>query len=133
VLQIDSTDPIHPFIGMQNTRLNSLINRLTSQLQVWLVNPWRRLSLVIIGTLFGFFLANVIATVTGQTADLDVLAALIMVALTELISWLVYSNRRLTIEQNQQPRQRPFGIELINAIKLGVTYGLFLEAFKLGS
>ncbi|MEL6224454.1 MAG: DUF565 domain-containing protein [Cyanobacteria bacterium J06626_14] len=118
---------------MQNTRLNSFIGRLTGELQLWLVNPWRRISLVIIGLLFGFFLANVIATVAGQTSDLDVLAALVMLILTELVSWLVYSNRRFSVERSQQPRQQPLGIELLNAVKIGVIYGLFLDAFKLGS
>ncbi|MEM7773090.1 MAG: DUF565 domain-containing protein [Cyanobacteria bacterium P01_E01_bin.6] len=118
---------------MQDTRLTTLINRLLAQLELWLENPWRRISLILIGLLFGFFLASVIATVAGQTADWDVFAALAILGFTELISWLVYSTRRLSIEQQQKPRPRPLGIELLNAVKLGVMYGLFLEAFKLGS
>ena len=118
---------------MQDTRLNSLFNRLLERLQLWLDNPWRRLSLIVMGLLFGYFVANVIATVSGQTADLDVIVAFVILGFTELTSWLVYSNRRLSIERQQAPRRRPLGIELLNAIKIGVVYGLFLEAFKLGS
>ncbi|MEB3211744.1 MAG: DUF565 domain-containing protein [Leptolyngbyaceae bacterium] len=118
---------------MQDTRLTTLINRLIGQIQLWLVNPWRRISLVVIGLLFGFFLANVISTVTGQTADLDVLVSLMMLTFTELASWFVYSNRRLSIETNQRPRPQPLGTVLLNAVKIGVIYGLFLDAFKLGS
>lgn len=118
---------------MQNTRLNNLVNGFLKQLQLWLDNPWRSLSLIVIGLLFGFFLANVVSTVTGQTADLDVLVALLVLLLTEFISWLVYSTRRTGIESNEASRRRPLGIELLNAIKIGTIYGLFLEAFKLGS
>lgn len=118
---------------MQNTRLTTLVERSLDQLKLWLNNPWRRLSLIVIGLLFGNFAATVVATTTGQNADIDVLVSLILLAFTELTSWIVYGTRRLPIETNRVPRQTPLGIELLNAVKIGLVYGLFVEAFKLGS
>lgn len=118
---------------MQDTRLNSLVNRSLQWLTLWLDNPWRRLSLIVIALLFGYFVANVISTVTGQTADLDVIVSLAMLGFTELVSWLVYSTSRPRNRTQQAPQRRFLGIELLNAIKIGLIYGFYLEAFKLGS
>lgn len=120
-------------LAMQDTRLNSLVNRSLQWLTLWLDNPWRRLSLIVIALLFGYFVANVISTVTGQTADLDVIVSLAMLGFTELVSWLVYSTSRPRNRTQQAPQRRFLGIELLNAIKIGLIYGFYLEAFKLGS
>lgn len=114
---------------MQNTRLNRLTDDLISRFTGWLQNPWRRISLIILGLLFGNFLATAIATSAGQEAELDVLAAALLVGLTEFVSWFVY---RLSARQPSNQARSLFS-ETLNATKIGLTYGLFLEAFKLGS
>lgn len=114
---------------MQDTRLNRVTNALLGQFAQWLSNPWRRVSLIVIGLLFGNFVATVAATVTGQNADWDVLVAVVLLMLIELISWLIYSGR--LVRRRSQPL--PLIVDVINAIKLGLIYGLFVEAFKLGS
>jgi hypothetical protein len=113
---------------MQNTRLNTLIDRLVRQFTTWVQNPWRRTSVIIISLLLGNFLASAIATTTGQWANLDVTISLIMVAIVELINRLRYSNIG-----RSQSGQRPLWISSLDCLKLGLMYGLFLEAFKLGS
>jgi membrane protease YdiL (CAAX protease family) len=113
---------------MQNTRLNTLIDRLVKQLTNWAQNPWRRISLIIICLLLGNFLASAIVTTMGQLAELDITVSLVMVAIVELISWLRYSK----IGRNESG-QRSLWIVMLDSLKLGVMYGLFLEAFKLGS
>jgi membrane protease YdiL (CAAX protease family) len=113
---------------MQNTRLNTLIDRLVRQSTNWAQNPWRRTSLIIICLLLGNFLASAIATTTGQWAKLDIAVALTMVAIVELISWLRYSRIG-----RSESGQRSLWIVMLDSLKLGVMYGLFLEAFKLGS
>lgn len=122
---------------MQDTRLNRILSGSIGQLGGWLLNPWRRISLVILGLLFGNFLATVIATVSGQRATSDVLASLVVISLTEAVSWYVYRwspranlNAALKSSGRAQP---PFIPEVLNALKIGLTYGLFMEAFKLGS
>jgi hypothetical protein len=120
---------------MQNTRLNTLIDRLVQQFTRWSQNPWRRLSLIIISLLFGNFLASAISTSAGQKADLDIAISLILVGITELISWLTYRQdpRRSSAAGETIANQTPLWIVLLNSLKLGLIYGLFVEAFKLGS
>lgn len=115
---------------MQNTRLSSLIDGSLGRFVGFLRNPWRRLSLLIISLLGGNFLATTFATIAGQRADLDVVVAMLLVLVTEVISGLVYGSDRLRGEQRQQ---RVLILEILNGTKLGLIYGLFVEAFKLGS
>ncbi|MDA0269273.1 MAG: DUF565 domain-containing protein [Cyanobacteria bacterium] len=112
---------------MQRTRLTTLLETLGNRLGRWVFNPWRRLSLVIIGLLFGNFFGTAISTIAGQTADFDVFISALLVVGVELISWLFYRRPR------QGERQPSLPLEVANAFKLGLIYGLFVEAFKLGS
>ncbi|NJN21162.1 MAG: DUF565 domain-containing protein [Leptolyngbya sp. RL_3_1] len=112
---------------MQRTRLTTLIETLSNRFGRWVFNPWRRLSLVIISLLFGNFFGTAISTIAGQTADFDVFISALLVLGVEGISWLFYRRPR-------QPEARPsLALEVSNAFKLGLVYGLFVEAFKLGS
>lgn len=113
---------------MQNTRLSTLIDQSLTRLVIFLRNPWRRLSVLIISLLSGNFLATVISTISGQQADLDVVVAIFLLLIAEIISWLVYRG-----DPRPANVQRALALEAANGIKLGLIYGLFVEAFKLGS
>ena len=115
---------------MQNTRLNVLLGGAVGRFGGWLRNPWRRLSLLIISVLLGNFLSSAIATISGQEAIQDVLAAAFMVAVSEGISWLMYRFDRRRLRAGEAS---PMIFELLNGVKLGLMYGFFVEAFKLGS
>jgi len=110
---------------MQNTRLNNLFDTIARRLRQWLFNPWRRLSLQIIGLLFGFFLGSAVSTTAGQTAEWDVVVAGILVLLTEITSSIFYSRNFVL--------RRSLWVDSLNSLKIGLVYSLFLEAFKLGS
>lgn len=110
---------------MQNTRLNRLVGVVNGQLGRWLRNPWRRISLRIISLLFGTFLGTAISTIAGQEASWDIVVALFVLGLTEFISFLAYRT-------NPRIRQSLW-VENLNAIKIGLSYSLFLLAFLLGS
>ncbi|MBD2533535.1 DUF565 domain-containing protein [Nostoc flagelliforme FACHB-838] len=110
---------------MQNTRLNNLFDAIATRLGQWFLNPWRRLSLVIISFLFGFFLANVASTTAGQRSELDVVVAAFLVMLTEITSRIFYHRSFM--------ERRSLLVDSLNLLKVGFIYGLFLEAFKLGS
>lgn len=96
--------------------------------------------MVALGFLLGNFLATALATSAGQQAELDILAGALLVSLTEGISWLFYRRSRTGQEplprSPNAPRSRParsLVAEILNATKIGLIYGLFIEAFKLGS
>ncbi|MEL6384686.1 MAG: DUF565 domain-containing protein [Cyanobacteria bacterium J06626_18] len=114
---------------MQRTRLATLLETATTRFSRWVFNPWRRLSLVIIGLLFGNFFAISISAIAGQAAKLDVVISAILLIATELISWLVYRRRA----KRSADQQNSLLLEVMNAFKIGMIYGLFVEAFKLGS
>lgn len=110
---------------MQNTRLNRLVDAIAERLTGWLRNPWRRLSVMMISLLFGNFLGNAFSTVAGQLGTLDIYAAAGLTIGVELISRLVYRRR--------PEAQSSWVLDASNALKIGVIYSLFVEAFKLGS
>nr|WOA02480.1 hypothetical protein [Gloiopeltis furcata] len=58
-----------------------------------------------------------------QTGDWSIIAASVIVTLNEVISQLAYSKKKTELNV----------ISLINYIKIGTVYGLFVDAFKLGS
>lgn len=110
---------------MQETRLNSLIGSFFNQFTTFLGNPWRKLSVIIICLLLGFFLANVLTTSSGQSARWDVTIALMFLVFTELSSFLIY-------RRTNSAKKSPW-LEMLNSFKIGFSYGLYLEALKLGS
>lgn len=110
---------------MQNTRLNNLFDNSIASLGGWLRNPWRRLSVLIISLLLGNFFASALSTVAGQRAELDIIIAGILVALAELVSRINYGGSPET--------RRSLLVQNLNALKIGMVYGFFVEAFKLGS
>ncbi|MBC6430456.1 DUF565 domain-containing protein [Nostoc sp. HG1] len=110
---------------MQNTRLNNLFDAIARRLGQWFLNPWRRLSLLMISFLFGFFLGNAVSTTAGQEGVLDIVVAAFLVLLTEVTSRIFYSPRFLS--------RRSLLVDSLNLLKVGFIYSLFLEAFKLGS
>ena len=115
----------HPFAKgpMQKTSLSTLSTRTVARLGSIFANPWRRLMVLVLAVLLGFFISAVVFTSTGQRADLDVTAAAICLAGVEAIGIYVYRQRG----------PRPFWVPALNFFKIGFTYGCFLEAFKLGS
>ncbi|MEL7355380.1 MAG: DUF565 domain-containing protein [Cyanobacteria bacterium J06560_6] len=145
---------------MQRTRLNTLVTQTTRQFRQWVFNPWRRLAVIVISLLFGNFFATAISATAGQTAKLDVTISAILVIVVEVISWVYYrfaprqrtdsrvsdatitedgllpSDAAMTVDTGLDlgpVRSRSTLAESLNAFKLGMIYGLFVEAFKLGS
>ncbi|MEC4806793.1 MAG: DUF565 domain-containing protein [Jaaginema sp. PMC 1079.18] len=115
---------------MQNTRLSTLFDGLGDRAVTLFSNPWRRIALVAISFLFGFFLGGSALTSTaGQLAFWDVPAAGIIVLVTEVISRFIYRQPRRGFELTGMNLLA----DVLNALKIGMTYGLFLEAFKLNS
>lgn len=117
---------------MQNTRLNNLVNVALANIGQWFANPWRHLSLVLISLLLGIFLGSAIPTTAGQVANWDVIAAGVLLLFTEVVSRVVYSRRRRT-PSTSEFSWRSLLAEVVNALKMGLTYSMFVEAFKIGS
>lgn len=111
---------------MQRTRLTTLVESFTNRLSRQLINPWRRLSLITIALLFGYFLAVAVSSVAGQVAELDIVISAILLVAVEMVNWLFYRRGKSNAGNNLL-------LEVLQALKIGLTYSLFVEAFKLGS
>lgn len=118
---------------MQNTRLNNLVDVILRQLGQWFSNPWRRVSVVLISLLLGVFLGTAIPTTSGQTAEWDVVGAGVLVLFTEVVSRFVYGRNRRQAVSAEAVSRRSLFTEVLNSLKIGLTYSMFVEAFKLGS
>ncbi len=114
---------------MQRTRLNNLITIAEVKLELLFSNPWRRIALSFISILMGFFMGSAIVTTAGQDAAWDVTGAATLFVFTEIVSKLVYGHRK----SNANVFRDSLLINTLNLFKIGITYSLFLEAFKLGS
>ena len=108
---------------LQRTRLQQSLGGAWPRLEQWSINPWRRLSLLLIVLLGTFFLGNAVGTLTGARAFLDPPAALICVALIEVA---IRARRPLL-----QRRGDRLGLQLLDMCRIGFSYGLLLEGFKL--
>ncbi len=117
---------------MQRTRLNTIVDLTGARLELLFSNPWRRIALSFISILFGFFMGSAIATTLGQDAVWDIVAAAIVLVFTELINRFFYS-RQSRQPTTSVPGRRSLPLEMLNLFKVGLSYNLFLEAFKLGS
>lgn len=138
-------------LSMQRTRLNTLFDQVVLKFRQWVFNPWRRLAFVLLSLLFGNFFATAVSATAGQTAKLDVTISAFLVIGVEFISWLYYRFAPLQAKKLREDRRdaqdasvmvgdelgpvrsRSTLAESLNAFKLGMIYGLFVEAFKLGS
>uniref|UniRef100_A0A0D9XC43 Ycf20-like protein n=1 Tax=Leersia perrieri TaxID=77586 RepID=A0A0D9XC43_9ORYZ len=114
------------FLG--RTRLGRLIQAAARELLEKLNSARSNSPTKIFLVLLGFYTANALATILGQTGDWDVLVAGVVVAAIEGIGMLMY----------RKPVSRPPGrfqslISMVNYWKAGVCLGLFVDAFKLGS
>jgi Protein of unknown function (DUF565) len=89
-------------------------------------------------------LGSVVTLVVGQVAQSDIGFSIIMLLVTELVSWLVYRRRggvwvRGSVNSPDVEIDREINslsnlvLDLLNALKIGFIYSMFVEAFKLGS
>ena len=116
-----SSPETHAVRRLQSTRLQTNAGAALQRLEDWASNPWRRLSLLAIAGLIGFLIGSAITPVAGVLAQMDPVAALLVVLGTEL----TIRRRRSSEPSLKLPQQ------LLDLGRIGFLYGLFLEGFKL--
>lgn len=87
----------------------------------------------IIGFFSGFLISSIIDTTLGELNEWAIVGAALVVATLESISKFIYTI--ITQKQNYLVRYS-LGFNLIvvlNSLKVGIIYGLIVDAFKLGS
>ncbi|KAL1370034.1 hypothetical protein HN51_000358 [Arachis hypogaea] len=103
-------------------RLVDIIRLVPELSRNYFKSPSRRTLFGGISLLGGFYVAQTISLSFGALGVNDVIAAVLCVLLTEYVTKFYYSRPKVT-----------FPIALLNNFKMGFTYGLFIDAFKLAS
>jgi Protein of unknown function (DUF565) len=112
------------------TRLGTLVRAAATQLLSKLNSARKNLPMKIFLLLLGFYTANALATILGQTGDWDVLVAGVVVTAIEAIGMLMYGK---PVDAKMIGGRLQKWVVMINYWKAGVCLGLFVDAFKLGS
>ncbi|MBW3049391.1 hypothetical protein DNJ72_04720 [Prochlorococcus marinus XMU1403] len=106
---------------MQKTKFREFIDSL-----IFIVNPiisdtWSKRSILLLSLLFGFYFTNSFLSFLLDKSVNTIFLAIIILLIMELVirSYLI---PKLT-----------FPVMIINNIRIGSTYALILEAYKLGS
>lgn len=81
-------------------------------------------SINLVSLLLGFYISTILSTIPAQTGDWNIINASIIITLNEIFSKFFYSYYK---------KYKPIFMDIINSIKIGIIYGLFVDAFKLGS
>lgn len=88
----------------------------------YLDKPIRKMVAASLAILFGFFSATSASTIIGSVADWDPLAAAVLLVWTEAFTRIYYSKENKTLL-----------LRLANAFKIGLIYGMAVDAFKLST
>nr|YP_009243896.1 hypothetical protein Sdur_086 [Sporolithon durum]AMK96138.1 hypothetical protein Sdur_086 [Sporolithon durum] len=105
------------------------INQYIARLFNYRVN---RLSIQLLEIFLGFFISTILSTIPAQTGDWGIIAAAILVTIQEITSKIVYQSQSCSQNKNNTSLAKQI-IKCSNNIKIGILYGLFVDAFKLGS
>ncbi|KAL1532840.1 ycf20-like protein [Salvia divinorum] len=108
------------------TRLGRIVSAGGRELLSKLNSARKNFPMKVFLLLLGFYTANALATILGQTGDWDVLVAGVVVAAIEGIGMLMYKKPMRTGRLQSL-------VVMINYWKAGICLGLFVDAFKLGS
>ncbi|PWA72683.1 hypothetical protein CTI12_AA267050 [Artemisia annua] len=122
-----------PPSGLGQTRLGRIVTAGGRQLLEKLNSARKDFPMKVFLLLLGFYTANALATILGQTGDWDVLVAGIVVAAIEAIGRLMYKKSSSVSTTSTRSKRFESLIVMVNYWKAGVCLGLFVDAFKLGS
>jgi len=108
----------------QTTRLAGVQGRFGQRLSQSFAGPWWRRSLSLIALLLGFFAGSVATVHLVNAISLRTYAGVLVLAICEA---LVVFRRRV----RQEPL--PLTWQLLDNGRIGLIYGIVLEAFKVGT
>ncbi|MGB1416336.1 MAG: DUF565 domain-containing protein [Synechococcus sp.] len=108
----------------QRTRLAAVERTLAEQWSPLLQGPWGSRAWTLLAILGGFFMASNLLEHVGEWLGIRTLSALALLVICEL---MVRARDRV----HQQPLPLPW--QCLDLFRLGLIYGVVLEAFKVGS
>jgi len=109
---------------MQKTKLKKIIDILVSIIKPIFSDSWSKRSILLLSLLFGFYLTNSLLSFLLDKSVNTIFLAILIILIMEL------SIRTLVISKISK---LSLIIMSINNFRIGSTYALILEAYKLGS
>jgi len=109
---------------MQKTKFRKLLASLARVIEPIISDSWSKRSILILSLLFGFYFTNSVLSFLLDNSINTIFIAVIILLIMEL-----------TIRSSLLSNSSKFSIIIlsINNFRIGSTYALILEAFKLGS
>ena len=109
---------------MQSTRFRKLLDLLVSIINPFVSDSWSKRSILLLSLLFGFYFTNSFLSFLLDKSVNTIFIAILIVFIMEL-----------SIRFSLISKFSKFSLILnsINNFRIGSTYALILEAFKLGS
>ena len=106
---------------MQKTKFRELLDTLVIIINPIISDTWSKRSILLLSLLFGFYFTNSFLSFLLDKSVNTIFLAITILLIMELVirSYLISKSSTL--------------ITLINNIRIGSTYALILEAYKLGS
>lgn len=80
----------------------------------------------------GFFLGNLFGTLVDSIRKLNIADSfliLLLILFNEFINFIIYSNNK----KKEVNLTKPKKLNFLNAFKIGVLLGIFIDSFKVGS
>jgi len=87
----------------------------------------------IISFLGGFLVSSIIDTSLGEFSEWAIVGSSIVVATIEVFNKFYYSLKKKLPASILKKRYLIFLLDSLNYFKIGIVYGLIVDAFKLGS
>ena len=106
---------------MQKTKFREFIDSLINIINQIITDTWSKRSILLLSLLFGFYFTNSLISFLLDKSVNTIYLAIIILLIMELAirSYLMF--------------KFTFPVMIINNIRIGSTYALILEAYKLGS
>ena len=108
----------------QNTRINKIQKSILDSISISFSGPWKTRSIGLLSLLLGYYLSSNFVSYLINTESKRILILLSVLFLVEL---------SIRINNNFLRNNYKIFIMVINNLRIGTTYAIILEAFKLGS
>ena len=106
---------------MQKTKFRELIDSLIFFINPIISDTWGKRSIILLSLLFGFYFTNSLISFLLDKSVNTIFLAIIILLIMELVIRSYLISKLTTL------------VMIINNIRIGSTYALILEAYKLGS
>ena len=109
---------------MQKTKFRKYLDKLNQIIKPVITDSWSKRSVLLLSLLFGFYFTNSLLSFLLDKSINTILLAIVIILIMELT---------IRISNVSNFFKSSFIIISINYFRIGSTYALILEAYKLGS